>query len=90
MVKIRVDGRLRIKTQAVNEALNEDGTLRKSVFQQTLGDNYVVEAFRLAQLATPHSRLYYNDYNIEQPAKRPGAIALVKQIQAAGVWPVMA
>lgn len=69
----------------VNEALNEDGTMRKSVFQQKLGDDFVVEAFRLAQQAAPHTRLYYNDYNIEQPAKRAGAIALIKKIQAAGV-----
>ena len=33
----------------------------------------------------PHSKLYYNDYNIEQPKKRAGAIALIKKIQAAGV-----
>ncbi|KAA9035709.1 endo-1,4-beta-xylanase [Ginsengibacter hankyongi] len=69
----------------VNEALNEDGTLRKSIFLQKLGDDYVVEAFRLAQKASPHSKLYYNDYNIEQPQKRAGAIALIKKIKAAGV-----
>lgn len=69
----------------VNEALNEDGTLRRSIFLDKLGDNYIVEAFRLAQKASPHSRLYYNDYNIEQPKKRAGAIAIIKKIQAAGV-----
>jgi endo-1,4-beta-xylanase len=69
----------------VNEALNEDGTLRNSIFLQKLGDNYIVEAFRLAQKASPNSKLYYNDYNIEQPKKRAGAIALIKKIQAAGV-----
>jgi endo-1,4-beta-xylanase len=69
----------------VNEALNEDGTLRNSIFLQKLGDDYIVEAFRLAQKASPHSKLYYNDYNIEQPKKRAGAIALIKKIQAAGV-----
>jgi len=69
----------------VNEALNEDGSLRNSIFLQKLGDNYIVEAFRLAQKAAPHTKLYYNDYNIEQPKKRAGAIALIKKIQAAGV-----
>lgn len=69
----------------VNEALNEDGTLRKDIFLDKLGDDYVVEAFRLAQKAAPHTQLYYNDYNIEQPKKRAGAIALIKKIQAAGV-----
>jgi endo-1,4-beta-xylanase len=69
----------------VNEALEEDGSLRKSVFLNKLGDNYIVEAFRLAQKAAPNTELYYNDYNIEQPKKRAGAIALIKKIQAAGV-----
>lgn len=69
----------------VNEALEEDGSLRKSIFLDKLGDGYIVEAFRLAQKASPNTELYYNDYNIEQPKKRAGAIALVKKIQAAGV-----
>lgn len=69
----------------VNEALNEDGTLRKSIFLEKLGDDFVTEAFRLAQAASPNTELYYNDYNNEQPAKRAGCIALVKKVQAAGV-----
>lgn len=69
----------------VNEALAEDGTLRKSVFLQLLGEDYIVEAFRLARQAAPDAELYYNDYNIEQPKKRVGAIALIKKIQAAGL-----
>lgn len=69
----------------VNEALNEDGSMRKSIFYNLLGDDYIVEAFRLAQKADPNAQLYYNDYNIEQPAKRKGAIELIKKIQAAGV-----
>ena len=69
----------------VNEALNEDGTMRKSVFLDKLGEDFIVDAFRLAQKAAPNTKLYYNDYNIEQPKKRAGAIALIKKIQAAGV-----
>jgi endo-1,4-beta-xylanase len=69
----------------VNEALNEDGTLRNSIFLQKLGPDYIVDAFHLAQKASPHSKLYYNDYNIEQPAKRKGTIELIKKIQAVGV-----
>ncbi|QEC67893.1 endo-1,4-beta-xylanase [Panacibacter ginsenosidivorans] len=80
----RYDGKV-YSWDVVNEALNEDGTLRNSVFLQKLGEDYIVEAFRLAQKAAPHTKLYYNDYNIEQPAKRAGAIALIKKIQAAGV-----
>jgi endo-1,4-beta-xylanase len=69
----------------VNEALEEDGSMRKSIFLNKLGEDFVTEAFRLAQKAAPNTKLYYNDYNIEQPNKRVGAIALIKKIQAAGV-----
>jgi endo-1,4-beta-xylanase len=68
----------------VNEALEEDGTLRKSIFLEKLGETYLADAFKLAAKAAPNTELYYNDYNIEQPQKRAGAIALIKKIQASG------
>ncbi len=80
----RYDGKVN-GWDVVNEALEEDGTMRKSIFYNLLGPDYVTEAFKLAQKATPNSELYYNDYNIEQPKKRAGTIALIKKIQAAGV-----
>ncbi|MBI1342221.1 MAG: 1,4-beta-xylanase [Terrimonas sp.] len=80
----RYDGKV-LSWDVVNEALNEDGTMRKSIFLDKLGNNFVVEAFRLAAEAAPHTELYYNDYNIEQPKKRAGTVTLVKKIQAAGV-----
>jgi len=83
-VASRYDGKV-YSWDVVNEALNEDGTLRNSIFLQKLGNDYIVEAFRLAQKAAPHTLLYYNDYNIEQPKKRAGAIEIIKKIQAAGV-----
>ena len=69
----------------VNEALNEDGSMRKSIFLEKLGEGYVTKAFELAAKAAPNTELYYNDYNIEQPQKRAGTIKLIKKIQAAGV-----
>jgi endo-1,4-beta-xylanase len=69
----------------VNEALNEDGTLRETVFLKTMGEGYLEKAFKLAAAADPQAELYYNDYNIEQPAKRAGCIAMIKKLQAAGV-----
>lgn len=83
-VAARYDGKV-YSWDVVNEALNEDGTLRNTIFRQKLGDGYIIEAFRLAQAAAPHTRLYYNDYNIEQPQKRAGAVTLIKNIQNAGV-----
>lgn len=69
----------------VNEALNEDGTYRNSIFLEKLGEQYLVDAFKLAQEASPSSELYYNDYNNEQPQKRAGTIELVKMLKVAGV-----
>jgi endo-1,4-beta-xylanase len=69
----------------INEALEEDGSLRKSIFLNLLGEDYITDAFKLAAKYTPSSQLYYNDYNIEQPAKRAGAIRLIKKVQDAGL-----
>lgn len=80
----RYDGKIH-GWDVVNEALDEDGSMRKSIFLDLLGDNYVTEAFRLAQKSSPNAELYYNDYNIEQPKKRAGAISLIKKIKASGV-----
>src|ERR1022692_3389154 len=69
----------------VNEALNEDGTLRKSPWLNIIGEDYLVKAFQYAHQADPNCELYYNDYSIENEAKRNGAVDLIKKLQAAGV-----
>lgn len=80
----RYDGKI-FSWDVVNEALEEDGTLRKSIFLEKLGPSYISEAFQLAQKASPNAELYYNDYNIEQPKKRAGAIAIIKDLQTKGI-----
>jgi len=69
----------------VNEALNEDGTMRKSRWTQIIGDDFIEKAFEYAKEADPNAELYYNDYNIEQPAKCQGAIKIIKNLQAKGI-----
>ena len=69
----------------VNEALNEDGTLHKSQWLNIIGEDYLVKAFQYAHEADPNCELYYNDYSIENEAKRKGAVDLIKKLQAAGV-----
>jgi endo-1,4-beta-xylanase len=69
----------------VNEALNEDGTLRQTPWLRIIGDDYLVKAFQFAHEADPTAELYYNDYSLENTPKRLGAVALVKRLQAAGV-----
>ncbi|KAF2015788.1 glycoside hydrolase family 10 protein [Aaosphaeria arxii CBS 175.79] len=70
----------------VNEALNEDGTLRDNVFLRVIGEQYLPISFRLAQAADPAAKLYYNDYNLEYgEAKHQGALRIVKLVQSWGV-----
>lgn len=69
----------------VNEALNEDGTLRQSPWMRIIGPDYLTKAFQFAHEADPAVQLYYNDYNLDYPAKRDGAVRLVRSLQAAGV-----
>ncbi len=69
----------------VNEALNEDGTLRQSPWKKIIGDDYILKAFQFAHEADPDAQLYYNDYSLENVPKREGAIALIKKLQSEGV-----
>ncbi|KAF2681943.1 glycoside hydrolase family 10 protein [Lentithecium fluviatile CBS 122367] len=70
----------------VNEALNEDGTYRESVWYNTIGEAYLPIAFRLAAKYDKHAELFYNDYNLEyNNAKTEGAKRIVKLIKSYGV-----
>jgi endo-1,4-beta-xylanase len=69
----------------VNEALNEDGTLRETNFLKIAGDTYIEKAFEYAHKADPGAELYYNDYNLVKPEKRHGAIKLIKRLQEKGL-----
>lgn len=80
----RYKGRIQ-SWDVVNEALNEDGTMRQSLWEKIIGDDYIAKAFEYAHEADPQAQLTYNDYNLENPGKRNGAIALVKKLKAEGV-----
>lgn len=71
----------------VNEALDEDGTYRDSVFSRVLGgDEFIKLAFRTAAAVEPEVRLYYNDYNIEKPSpKSDGVVRIVRMLQEDGI-----
>ncbi|KAA9132638.1 endo-1,4-beta-xylanase [Marinihelvus fidelis] len=69
----------------VNEAVNDDGSMRDTPWYRILGEDYVTQAFRLAAEADPTATLLYNDYSLFVPAKRDGVVRLMKQVQAAGV-----
>ncbi|MDQ0829660.1 MULTISPECIES: endo-1,4-beta-xylanase [Streptomyces] len=67
----------------VNEAFNEDGTYRETVFYKTLGPGYIADALRWAHQADPKAKLYLNDYNIEAVGPKSDAYyALARQLKA--------
>lgn len=80
----RYRGRVR-GWDVVNEALNEDGSFRRSPWLEIIGEDYIEHAFRFAHAADPGAELYYNDYSLENEPKRRAAVALVQRLQASGV-----
>jgi endo-1,4-beta-xylanase len=61
-------GRYRGKIRAwdvLNEAINDGGGLRDTIWLRKLGPGYIADVFRWAHQADPHAKLYYNDYNLE-------------------------
>jgi endo-1,4-beta-xylanase len=80
----RYQGRIK-GWDVVNEALDEDGSLRQTPWMKIIGEDYLVKAFEFAHEADPSAQLYYNDYSLENEAKRKGAIDLIKKLKARGV-----
>ena len=68
----------------INEAIEDDGTFRKSIFYKLLGEDFIKMSFDLAAKADPKAELYYNDYNNEQPIKRKATIEMIKKLKASG------
>jgi endo-1,4-beta-xylanase len=75
----------------VNEALSDNGTniLRNSLWLEIIGPDFIAKAFEYAHEADPNAILRYNDYSLENPAKRRKLITLIKSLQAQKI-PVMA
>jgi endo-1,4-beta-xylanase len=80
----RYKGRIQ-SWDVVNEALNEDGTLRQSLWLKIIGEDYIAKAFQYAHEADPQAQLTYNDYSLENEAKRKGALALIAKLKDQGV-----
>jgi len=70
----------------VNEAFNEDGTRRASIWETTIGDSYIETAFRRARAADNTVMLVYNDFNIEPLGAKSNAVfAMVQDFKSRGV-----
>ncbi len=86
----RYKGKIKV-WDVVNEALSDGGPniLRTSPWEQIIGPDFIAKAFEYAHEADPSAILRYNDYSLENPAKRQKLITLIKELLAKKV-PVMA
>jgi len=92
MINANIDtvvGHYRGKLRAwdvVNEAIDDSGNLRDSVFSRAFGSAFIADAFKRAHKADPKAKLFYNDYGTEvQNAKSDAVYALVKGLVQARV-----
>lgn len=80
----RYKGRVKV-WDVVNEAIADgDGTniLRNSLWLEIIGPDFIAKAFEYAHEADPDAILRYNDYGLENAAKRRKLITLIKSLQA--------
>ena len=71
----------------VNEVVHPQGPgcLRDTRWLQVVGPDYIEHAFRYAHEADPGARLFVNDFETTDPAKRSCLLALVRDLRARGV-----
>jgi GH35 family endo-1,4-beta-xylanase len=70
----------------VNEAVADDGTLRRTLWLERIGPDYLDIAFRAAAEAAPHAKLVYNDYAAEAlNPKSDGIYRLLRELLDSGV-----
>ena len=86
----KVVGRYRGKLKGwdvVNEAVADggNGLLRDSPWKRIIGEDFVLKAYEFAHDADPQMELYYNEYGLENPAKRERTIRLVKSLIDKGI-----
>jgi endo-1,4-beta-xylanase len=72
-----------VSWNVVNEALSDapGEYLRDTPARRAIGEDYIAKAFEYAHDADPTVKLYYNDYNIEDPVKLPKAIKLIRSLR---------
>lgn len=69
----------------VNEAFEDDGTPRQSLFYQILGTDYIPLAFQYAHEADPNVQLYYNDFSMNKPTKVEGVARFFRPLIQQGL-----
>ncbi|MDD5896408.1 MAG: endo-1,4-beta-xylanase [Prevotellaceae bacterium] len=57
---------------------------RKTAMMDLCGEEFIVKVFQFAREADPSVKLFYNDYNAADPAKRDRIYNMVKKMKAMG------
>ncbi len=84
----KLAGRYKGKIHAwdvVNEAVEDNGSWRKSQWYKIMGEDFIARAFNMAHEVDPTAHLIYNDYNTETPVKRDFIVGMVKNFKKRGV-----
>ncbi len=69
----------------VNEAIEDDGSWRKTKFYNIIGEDYIKLAFQFAHEADPDADLYYNDYSMAHEGRRNTVVKMVNDLKSQGV-----
>jgi endo-1,4-beta-xylanase len=66
----------------VNEAFENDGSYRKSIWYNNLGESYIEKSFIYAHQADPKAILFYNDFGQEShQAKNDSILKMLKNLK---------
>lgn len=68
----------------VNEAIEDNGELRRSKWLEIIGPDFIELAFKFAHEADPEAELYYNDYSMERPGKRKAVVEMIGRLRKSG------
>ena len=72
----------------VNEVISDNPNQiyrEDSPWFRALGKDYIAIAFRAAHAADPDVKLYINEYDTDEPAKRAKLLSVVRELRAEGV-----
>ncbi|NLK45040.1 MAG: endo-1,4-beta-xylanase [Treponema sp.] len=85
-IMTRYKGRIK-EYDVVNEMFDEDGSLRKTIWLNTIGEDYIEHALIKARECDPKAKLYLNDYSNETMGhpKADAMFNFVKKLKEKGV-----
>ena len=69
----------------VNEAFEDDGSYRNTLFYEIIGKDYIPLAFQFAHEADPDAELYLNDFSMFKPAKCEAMVRVINDLKSKGL-----